>query len=41
MFKLVDNRAKKEHNIPKRFVEEFAEAKPKNYKKIEPTDRNI
>ena len=41
MLILVDNRAKREHKIPKRFVEEFAKAKPKNYKKIELTDRNI
>ena len=28
------NRAKRECKIPKRFIDEFAEAKPKNYKKV-------
>ena len=33
MFKMADNRAKRECRIPNRFIDEFAEAKPKNYKK--------
>jgi len=37
----VDNRAKRECKIPKRFIDKFAEAKPKNYKKLKATDRNI
>ena len=41
MFKTVDNRAKRERKIPKRFLHEFAEAKPNNHKKIKTTDRNI
>ena len=41
MFKTADNRAKRERKIPNRFIYEFAEAKPKSYKKIKPTDRNI
>ena len=41
MFKMVDNRVKQEHKILKTFIEEFVEAKPKNYKKIKTTDRNI
>jgi len=41
MFKMADNRVKRECKIPKRFIDEFAEAKPKNYKKLKATDRNI
>ena len=41
MFKMVDNRVKQEGKILKRFIEEFVEAKPKNWKKINITDRNI
>ena len=41
MFKMADNRAKRERKIPKRFIEEFVEAKPKNYKKTKTMDRNI
>jgi len=37
----VDNRAKQECKIPKRFIDKFAEAKPKNYKKLKAMDRNI
>ena len=33
MFKMADNRAKQECKIPKRFIDEFAKAKHKNYKK--------
>ena len=41
MFKMADNRSKRECKIPKRFIDEFAEAKPKNYEKLKATDRNI
>ena len=41
MLKMADNRAKRERKIPKRFIEEFARAKPKNYKKIKTTDGKI
>jgi len=27
--------------IPKRFIEEFAQAKPKNYKKMKTTDEEL
>ena len=32
---------KRERKIPKRFIDEFVETKPKNFKKIKTTDRNI
>lgn len=38
---MVDNSAKRERKIPKRFADEFVEAKSKNFKKIKTTDRNI
>ena len=41
MLKMADNRVKRERKIPKRFIEEFVEAKPKNYKKIKTMYRNI
>ena len=41
MLKMADNRVKRERKIPKRFNEEFVEAKPKNYKKIKTMYRNI
>ena len=41
MFKMADNRAKRECKIPKRFIDDFAEAKLKNYKKLKGTDRTI
>jgi len=41
MFKMADNRAKRECKIPKRFIDEFADAKPKNYNKLKAVDRNI
>ena len=41
MFIMADIRANRERKIPKRFIDEFAEAKPKNHKKIKTTDRNI
>ena len=41
MFKMAVNRVKREHKIPKRFTEEFVEAKPKNCKKIKTMYRNI
>lgn len=41
LFKMADNRVKQERKILKRFIEEFVETKPKNWKKINITDRNI
>jgi len=41
MFKMADNRAKRERNIPKRSLDEFVEAKPKNNKKKKTTGWNI
>ena len=41
MFKMADNSAKCERKIPKRLIHEFVEAKPKHFKKITTTDRNI
>ena len=41
MFKMADNRAKRECKIPKRFIDEFAEAKPKNDKKLKASYRTI
>ena len=41
MFKMAGNGWKRECEIPKRFIDEFAEAKPKNYEKLKATDRNI
>ena len=38
---MADNRVKWECKFPKRFSDEFAEAKPKNYKKLKATERNI
>lgn len=39
MFKMADIRAKRERKIPKRFIDDFVEAEPKNLKKK--TDRSI
>ena len=33
MFKMADIRAKRERKIPKRFIDDFVEAEPKNLKK--------
>ena len=41
MLKMADNRVKRERKIPKRFIEEFVEAKPTKYKKIKTMYRNI
>ena len=38
---MADNRAKQDCKIPKTFIDEFAEAKRKNYKKLKVADRNI
>ena len=41
IFKMADIGVRRERKIPKRFIDEFVEAKPKNFKKIKITDRNI
>ena len=41
MFKMADNRVKQECKFPKRFIDEFPEAKRKNNKKLKAADRNI
>lgn len=41
IFKMAVNRAKRECKIPKRFIDEFAEAKTKKCKKLKITDKNI
>ena len=41
MLKMADIGVKRERKIPKRFVDEFVETKPKNFKTIKSTDRNV
>ena len=41
MLKMAANRVKRERKTPKRFIDEFAEAKTKQCKKIKTTDKNI
>ena len=41
MLKMAANRVKRERKTPKRFIDEFAEAKTKQWKKIKTTDKNI
>ena len=41
MLKMAANRVKRERKTPKRFMDEFVEAKTKQYKKIKTTDKNI
>lgn len=41
MLKMAANRVKREHKTPKRFIDEFVEAKTKQCKKIKTTDKNI
>ena len=41
VLKMADISAKRERKIPKRFIDEFVETKPKNFNKMKTTDRNI